>query len=252
VLTNVFAHAHLAALGWAAMMVVGIGYRLLPMTLPSKMPAGRSLYASAILLETGALGLFATLLVRSAWAIVFGLTIVGGLAVFLSHVAWMRAHLAAKPAGAHRIEFGLLHAGSAGLSLVIAIVLGSWLLLAPSSPQSLQVAAAYGVVGLLGFLAQMVVAMEARLLPMVSWFWSYETSGYSVPPPSPHAVRDRTLQAIVFIGWTLGPPALAIGMWESSARWVSLGAWALFVGVAIGTLDNALVVARTFVHERRS
>jgi hypothetical protein len=252
VLTNVFAHAHLAALGWAAMMVVGVGYRLLPMTFPSKMPSGGSLYASAILLETGVLGLFHTLLLRSAWAIVFGLTIVGGLAVFLSQVVWMRGHLAAKPAGAHRVEFGLLHAGSAGLSLVVAVALGCWLLVAPASPQSLQVAAAYGVVGLLGFLAQMVVAMEARLLPLVSWFWSYEASGYSIPPPSPHATRDRTLQAIVFAGWTAGVPALAVGMWQSSSGWVSLGAWALFVAVAIGTLDNALVIARTFVPDRRS
>jgi len=252
VLTNVFAHAHLAALGWAAMMVVGVGYRLLPMTFPSKMPSGRSLYATAILLETGALGLFHALLLRSVWAIGFGVMIVAGLGVFLSQVAWMRRHLVSKPAGAHRIEFGLLHAGSAGLWLVTAIAMGSWLLVSPASPHSLQVAAAYGVAGLLGFLAQMVVAMEARLLPMVSWFWSYENSGYSVPPPSPHVMRDRTLQAIVFIGWTVGVPALAIGMWESSARWVGLGAWALFVAVSIGILDNALVVARTFVHEGRS
>ena len=252
VLTNVFAHAHLAALGWAAMMVVGVGYRLLPMTFPSKMPSGRSLYASAILLETGVIGLFVTLLIRSAWAMAFGLTIVGGLVVFLSQVAWMRGHLAAKPAGAPRIDFGFLHACSAGLSLVVAIALGCWLLTAPTSTSSLQVAAVYGVIGLLGFLAQMVVAMEARLLPLVSWFWSYEASGYAVPPPSPHAMRDRTLQAIVFIGWTVGVPALAVGMWAASARWVGLGAWALFSGVAIATLDNALVVARTFVAGGRS
>jgi hypothetical protein len=252
VLANVFAHAHLAALGWAAMMVVGVGYRLLPMTFPSKMPSGPSLYATAVLLETGALGLFHMLLLRSVWAIVFGLTIMAGFAVFLSQVVWMRRHLVSKPAGAHRIEFGLLHAGSAGLWLVAAVAMGFWLLVSPASPQSLQVAAAYGVAGLLGFLAQMVVAMEARLLPMVSWFWSYEASGYSMPPPSPHVMRDRTLQAIVFIGWTVGVPALAIGMWESSARWVGLGAWALFVAIAIGTLDNTLIVARTFVHEGRS
>src|SRR5437016_991560 len=48
VMTNVFAHAHLAAIGWATMMVVGVGYRLLPMTLPSRMPAGRSTAASAV------------------------------------------------------------------------------------------------------------------------------------------------------------------------------------------------------------
>jgi cbb3-type cytochrome oxidase subunit 1 len=41
VLANVFAHAHLAALGWATMMVVGVAYRLLPMILPAAMPADR-------------------------------------------------------------------------------------------------------------------------------------------------------------------------------------------------------------------
>lgn len=34
-LANVYVHAHLAAVGWASMIVVGIGYRLLPMVLPS-------------------------------------------------------------------------------------------------------------------------------------------------------------------------------------------------------------------------
>src|SRR5262252_1562390 len=61
VLANVFAHAHLAAIGWATMMVIGVGYRLLPMILPSKMPPGRSVYATAALLELGVLGLFTSL-----------------------------------------------------------------------------------------------------------------------------------------------------------------------------------------------
>jgi hypothetical protein len=243
VLSNVFAHAHLAALGWATMMVVGVGYRLLPMTFPSKIPSGRSLWASAVLLESGVLGLFTTLLVRSALTIVFGATVVAGLAVCMAHVVWMRRHLAAKPPGARRIPFGLLHAASAAVSLVAAAAIGITLLVAPVSPGSLQLAAAYGVLGLIGFLAQMVIAMEARLLPMVAWFWAYEASRYQVPPPSPHVMRDRLLQAIVFAAWTVGVPALATGMWAMSARLVTVGAWALFVGVALATLDSVLVVA---------
>jgi hypothetical protein len=116
-------------------------------------------------------------------------------------------------------------------------------LVVPVSPRSLQWAAAYGVLGLVGFLAQMVIAMEARLLPMVTWFWAYEASRYRVPPPSPHVMRDRLLQTVVFGGWTVGVPALALGMWAASARLVSLGAWALFVGVALALLDSVLVVA---------
>jgi hypothetical protein len=242
VLANVFAHAHLAAIGWAAMMVVGVGYRMLPMTFPSRMPVGRSVYASAILLETGVVGLFTTLLLGSPLAVGFAVILVAGIAVFLGHVLWMRRHPVSKPAAAPRIDFGVLHAAGAGASLVAAAAVGLALLVRPASPQMLHAAAAYGVLGLVGFLAQMVVAMEARLLPMVAWFWTYAGNGYRVAPPSPHAMRDRSLQALVFGGWTVGVPALAAGMYWQSAVLVSVGAWALFASVALAALDNVLVV----------
>jgi hypothetical protein len=243
VLSNVFAHAHLAALGWATMMVTGVGYRLLPMTFPSKLPGGRTIYVSAILLEAGVLGLFMSLLLRSAWALAFGIVIVGGLLAFAAHVVWMLRQPAREPAAARRLNFGLLHTASAGVSLSIAIAIGLTLLAIPISPRTLRAAAAYGVLGLVGFLAQMVVAMEARLLPMVTWFWAHADTDYRVPPPSPDAMRDRLLQGIVLAGWTIGVPVLAAGMYLESARLVSLGAWSLFVGVAIATIDNAFVVA---------
>jgi len=238
VLSNVFAHAHLAAIGWATMMVVGVAYRLLPMTLPSRMPAGRSMFASAILLEAGVLGLFASLLFQSAWAIVFGSLIIAGLAVFASHVVGMVRSPAAKPPGAPRIDFAVLHAAGAGVSLAAAAGIGVALLILPASAASLHLAAAYGVFGLVGFLAQMVVGMEARLLPLVTWFWSYERSNFRVPPTSPLTMRDRLLQAFVFACWSIAVPALAAGMFLESAPLVAAGAWSLFAAVAIGTFDN--------------
>jgi hypothetical protein len=242
VLSNVFAHAHLAAIGWATMMVVGVAYRLLPMTFPARMPSGRSIYASAILLETGVIGLFVSLLLRSAWTLYFGLFIVAGLIAFAGHVVWMLRHRAAKPVGLVRPDFAVLHAASAGLSLIAAVVIGVVLLVVPSTPASLHAAAAYGIFGLVGFLAQMVVAMQARLLPTAVWFWAFARSGYREPPPSPHAMRDRTLQAIVFASWTIGVPTVAAGMALESARLVGAGAWTLFAAISIAALDNIGVV----------
>jgi hypothetical protein len=256
VLANVFAHAHLAALGWATMMVIGVGYRMLPMTIPSKMPAGRSLCVSAVFLEIGVLGLFATLLLRSPLTIVFGLMTIAGLGAFAVHVAAMLWRPVPKPVGAHRIDFGLMHAAAAGIWLFAAIVLGVLLLVEPASPRMLHAAAAYGVFGLVGFLAQMIVAMESRLLPMVAWFWTYAKNDYRVAPPSPFSMRDRHLQAIVLVCWTAGVPALAAGMFLESASLVSLGAWPLFAAVALAAIDNAFVVApglrRAHVSEDRS
>ena len=242
VLANVFAHAHLAAIGWATMMVVGVAYRLLPMVFPSKMPTGRSLYASAILIETGVLGLFVTLLLRSAWATVFGALIVAGLIVFLGHVVWMARRPAPRPAAAPRIDFAVLHAAFSGISLVIAAGLGMSLLILPSTPKTLQAAAAYGVFGLVGFLAQIVVGMEQRLLPLFTWFWAYARSDFKVPPTPPLAMGDRTLQALGFLGWLAGVPLLADGMFRASGPLVAAGAWSLFAAVLLATLDTVFVL----------
>jgi hypothetical protein len=246
VLSNVAAHAHLAAIGWATMLVVGVAYRLLPMILPSKMPSGRSLYVSAVLLEIGVLGLFGSLLVRSTASAVFAAIVVAGLASFGVHVVRMQLRRMPRPFGAPRIDFAVLHATSAGVSLSVAMVLGINLVLRPLSARMLSAAAAYGVLALVGFLAQMVVAMEARLLPMAVWFWAYAAAGYRTAPPSPHSMRDRRLQAIVASGWTIGVPLLAVGMFRTSATMVGGGASALAAAMAVATIDNVCVVTRAF------
>lgn len=250
VLSNVFAHAHMAAVGWALMMVVGIGYRMLPMWFPSKMPSGRSLYVTSALIETGVVGLFVTLLFGSRLSVFFGISIVTGLIVFAAHVVWMLCHRVSKPVDAPRPDFAHLHGAAAAAWLAAAAALGITLLVNPTSPLMLHIAAAYGVFGLIGCLSQMVVAMEARLLPMVTWFWAYAASNYRVPPPSPHVMRDRSLQMIVFAGWALGVPALAGGMFRESPRLVGIGAWSLFASVAIALLDSATVVWHAAGHSR--
>ena len=252
VIANVFAHAHLAALGWATMMVVGVAYRMLPMTFPSRMPSGRSMYASALLLESGVLGLIATLLLRASITAAFGIMIVAGLTAFGTRVVWMRRHTVSKPVGAPRVDFALLHAAAAATALAVAAIIGLVLLIRPASPALLRAAAAYGVLGLVGYLAQMVIAMETRLLPMVSWFWAYAASGYRTAPPSPHVMRDRSLQAVVFAAWTIAVPALALGMFVESAVLIAIGAWSLFAGVVVAGLDSGFVVARALTTANRA
>src|SRR5262245_8985880 len=98
------------------------------MTFPSKIPSGRPVWISAVLPEIGVVGLFATRRLRSAWAIGFGIAIVAGLAVFMTQIAWMRRHLAARPQRLQKIQFGLLHAANAAVSLIVAAALGLALL----------------------------------------------------------------------------------------------------------------------------
>ena len=247
VLANVFAHAHLAALGWATMMVVGVAYRLLPMILPAAMPSGPRLWLSAILLQTGVSGLFVTLLWRGPFAWICALTIVGGLAAFLSQVVWMLRRPRPRPPGLRRPDPAVMHAGASFASLAIASGLGVWLTIAEPSTSTLRIAMAYGVFGLVGFLAQIVVGMEGRLLPIFAWYWAYANTGYKGPVPSQHEMPWRHGQELVFVLWLFGVPALAGGLAFDAVPFVSAAAWCLLAATLLDAVNVARILRHAFL-----
>jgi hypothetical protein len=246
VLDNVYAHAHLAAIGWATMMVVGVAYRLLPMVLPAEMPAGRRLWATAVLLETGVAGLFVSLLLRSRAVAVFALVVVAGLATFLSVLASMVRHPKPRPPALKTPDPAILHAVAAMLSLVIAIALGLWLAVMPIGAATPAIAVAYGVFGLLGFLGQMVVAMKGRLLPIFAWYWAFANTGYKGPVEPPHGMPWRPAQLVVVALWWAGVPALAAGLAAGSIVWIRAAAWALLAAAVLDTVQAGYIVRHAY------
>jgi hypothetical protein len=252
VLTNVFAHAHLAAIGWASMMVVGIAYRLLPMVLPSAMPNGRRLWISAMLLEGGTVGLLASLLRRNPFAWIFALTVIAGFAAFFSQVVWMIRRPRPRPPGLRRPDPAVLHAAASFGSLAIAAMLGLWLTIAQPSDATLRVAMAYGVFGLVGFLAQIVVGMEGRLLPIFAWYWAHANSGYKGPVVSQHEMPWRTGQDVVFVLWLFGVPALALGLASDVIPFVGAGAWCLFAATLLESFNAARILRYAFQTRSRT
>jgi hypothetical protein len=237
VLANVVAHAHFAAVGWASMMVVGIGYRLLPMIVPAELPRGRSVYASAILLEVGAVGLFVMLLLRSSWTAVFVAVTVAGFAAFVAHMAAMLRRPRRRPPDLPAIDYALRHALMAFVSLAITIVLGTMLALGEPSELTMQAALAYGVFGLVGFLAQMVSGMQIRLLPLLAWYSAAHraSSPAAIPPMS--LLSAQPFAAAAWLLWLWGVPAVATGFALNAIPLLAAGAVALEAAVLIGALQ---------------
>lgn len=245
-LANVFAHAHLAAIGWASMMVVGIAYRLLPMILPAQMPAGRSLWLSAVLLQAGVSGLFVSLLFRSGMTGLFAALIIAGFGGFFYHVAWMLRRRRSRPPGLRTPDPAVLHAGMAFGSLALAAASGLWLTMMQDAESMLRVAMAYGVFGLVGFLAQIVVGMEGRLLPIFAWYWAYANTDFKGPVLSPHEMPWRTGQEIMLVLWMFGVPALAGGLAFDAVPFVSAGAWCLLAATLLDAVNVAWIVRHAF------
>jgi hypothetical protein len=251
VLGHVYAHAHLAAVGWAAMMVVGVAYRLLPMVLPAQMPAGPRLYVSAVLLEIGVVGLFCVLFFHTRGAWIFAASIVAGFAAFLSQAAWMLRHPRPRPPAIRAPDPAVLHATAAFASLATACGLGVWLSLNDMSEATLPAAVAYGVFGLLGFLAQMVVAMEGRLLPLLAWFWAASAAEPGGSIPSPHDMPWRAGQLLVFAVWLGGIPALAGGLAIYSTTIVAAAAWCLVAATLVASAQLIVILRHAYVRSGR-
>ncbi|MBY0493413.1 MAG: hypothetical protein K2Y23_04310 [Cyanobacteria bacterium] len=246
VLANVIAHAHLAAIGWVSMMVVGIAYRMLPMMLAARPPQRRSMYASAILLQTGATGLFVTLILQSEWVAFFAATTVAGFAVFVAHPVVMLMRRGRPAVHLPSPDYAIRHVFLALGSLAISAVLGMILAVADMSDVTLRLALAYGVFGLVGFLAQVVAGVQLRLLPLLAWFTAARGAADRGNHGSPHAVISPRLAAISFILWLWGVPALAVGFALDGIPLLTAGALALEAAVVIGAIQALRAAQHAF------
>jgi hypothetical protein len=222
------------------------------MVLPAAMPGGPRLWITAVLLQTGVTGLFVTLLWRGQSAWVFALAIVGALAAFFSQVVWMLRRPRPRPPRLHTPDPAVLHAGASLGWLAIASLLGVWLTVAETSPNTLRVAMAYGVAGLVGFLAQMVVGMEGRLLPIFAWYWAYANTGYKGPVPSQHEMPWRRGQELVFVLWLFGVPALAGGLAFDAVPFVSAAAWSLLAASLVDSMNVIRILRYAFLKPSRA
>jgi hypothetical protein len=231
-----YAHAHLAAIGWAVMMVVGLAYRLIPMMVPAAMPAGRSLALSAIFMQTGVIIVVCSLVHDSRWLTAGALAILAGIVSFVVQIARCLSQRRPRPPALPRRDWSVWQAHAAIAWLVVAAALGMTLTFEVIDDARLPLIWWYGIAGLVGFLAQMVAAMQGRLVPLYAWYRATEARGGTLPVESANGLPSAALARIVFLCWTIGVPSLAWGLASQLRPVVVLAAVALLGGVATGGL----------------
>ena len=234
------AHAHLAVLGWATMMIFGTGYRLIPMFLPAAMPSGAGLGISAVLLELGTLGLVASLV--AGWSP--GppvLLVLGACAAFSWCIRRTLGDRRPRPIELPRHDWSTWHTHLALVYLMVASVLGCWL--AFGEPP-IAVTWAYGVAGILGFVSQMVSGIQGRLLPLFGWYRALECRDGVLPRQSAHRLIVPSLALSVFLAWLVGLPVLTIGLMQEHHGAIATGAAALLCATCLSAAHGALIVRR--------
>jgi hypothetical protein len=236
-----YAHLHVAVVGWATMMFVGLAYRLIPMIVPAAMPSGMSLAASAVLIQSGVMVLAWALLHGSSGTAAGALLIVAGLVSFVMHVRRVLRHRLPPPAALPRPDWGTRQTHMALLWLLVAAGLGFYLALPGPGERVVTWGWTYGTAGLIGFLAQVIVGMQGRLLPMHAWYGAFEAAGHKPPARSAHSLVHPGFGRAIFFAWTLGVPALALGLARDVPVLVSAACAVLFAGVVMGGVQTVLI-----------
>lgn len=237
-----YGHAHLAAVGWVAMMVLGLSYRLIPMFLPAATPARGSMAGSAFLLQAGVTILTVALIRRSAWTSAGALLIVAGFISFAVHVRLMLRRRRPPPAALPRPDWATWQTQVALLWLLVAAALGIFLATLGTNRWTVELGWIYGTLGLAGFLAQIVVGIQGRLLPMHAWYRAFERGGRQPPARSAHTLASPALARLIFIAWMIGVPTLALGLASAKIPAIAAAGGILFVGVILNAAQGARIV----------
>lgn len=242
-LAVMFAHAHIAAVGWVTMLVVGLAYRLIPMTLPARMPSGRSIALSAIVLQAGLVTLTVRLVMDSQGLWLGALLISAGIASFAWHVRRMLRHRVPRPPALPARDWSAWQVHAALAWLVVAIATG--LILGIQSPDEHRLSWMwmYGLTGLVGFLAQMVAGMQGRLVPLYAWYRAYASTGV-LPAVSANALPSATFARSIFLSWAAAVPFLAWGLSQANQRAIRVGAVCLLIGLGLGATYMMWMVRR--------
>jgi hypothetical protein len=224
------------------MMVFGIAYRLLPMFVPAARVKGTIPWMSGFALETGILTFFCFTLVEIQLRYLSAVLItIGILLFFISGIQMLRNRKPSPPPEIPRPDFSMLHAPLAFLSLVISVVIGFALFELPPTEKTLQWAFAYGALGLVGFLGQIVIGLKPKILSVFTWYHAFaRSSGSQVPRPVDMPVR--VFQITVFSLWLIGLPLFVGGIVQSSSSIIRPGAALLLVSLILGAIHETIIL----------
>lgn len=220
-------HLHVALIGWALMMIVGVSHRLLPMFLLAHGADTRWTRRSIILLSTGVLVLTAGLslsIVAVQWA---GVALIEcGVGCFL----W-QARSFHKVRVRKALDTGMRFAATALAFMTVSAVLGPLVLAGGIAHQRL--ATAYVVIGLLGGIVLYVIGFFYKIVPLLAWTVRYRGRMGKGPLPTVAEMYSARTAAVQLVLMATGVTLLAAGIGAASSHVTRCGALLFLAGVTL-------------------
>jgi hypothetical protein len=138
-----------------------------------------------------------------------------------------------RPPALPRPDWATWQTHTAFVWLLLATALGVLLSAGGEEPWPLALGWTYGTLGLVGFLSQIVVGIQGRLLPLHGWYRAFEAGGMQPPPRSAHTLASPVLAKWIFLTWLAAVPALAAGLAAGITMLTAAGGALLLAGVCL-------------------
>lgn len=218
-----FGHAHLGIGGFALLMVVALGQRLLPMFLPAVPPSPVAAWGAVGGTAVGAFGLGLSMPFLPRHGPWFAVVLALGVAVFLGSAVRMVLVRKPRPADLPRPDPVAVLIVTALLCLGLALALGLLLAFGVVAAPGAQLA--YGVLALLGCLGSLVLGLGSRLLPLAGWHaaWHDRERQPTAAPTPPRQVGSLKLAWTTAVCWPLGVAVLASAALRGSGSGIAIG-----------------------------
>ncbi len=233
-LANVFAHAHLAGVGWVLAMIFGFQLKLVPTTegSPSSLPIRFAL------LHLGTLGLAASLLLETTpWPYALALAV-----VCFWHALGPAAAFARRRAREWELLALLLVALTAALGVALAL---GWP--EEGSPARGRAQLAYGFLGLFGFMSLSVVTAAFKLFPIFIWKERFQPEFGKSPVPGMKDLPSQPLRVGANVAVFAGSLGTAVAIFFGSSGALTLSTAILAAGIAAFVVNLLRVVRWSFV-----
>jgi Cytochrome C and Quinol oxidase polypeptide I len=237
------AHAHLGALGFFTILIVGVSYKLIPMFTLSEVQSRRRASFSIAFLNAGLVGSFVTILVGSAWKSAFACIVVAGLAIYAVE---LRAIFRARKR--RTVDWGIkyfLTALVVLLPLSLLAVILSWHAL-PFNSFTGQLENLYGFLGFIGLISFAIIGMLYKIVPFLVWFGRYSEHIGRAKVPALADLYSARLQGAGYWTWITGLAVASTGIILSNETGVRIGCGLLAFSIATLMVNVATMLSHFF------
>src|ERR1035437_4253532 len=224
------AHAHLGAIGFFLVLIVGVSYKLIPMFTLSELQNHRRAAWSVILLNFGLAGSFVTILLRSPWKLAFALVIILAMTLYALE---LRAILRARKRAS--LDWGVRYfLTTVGFMFPLSIIAAalSWPGL-PVNAYTMQLENVYGFLGLVGVVSFAIMGMLYKMIPFLVWFGTYSRHIGRAQVPVLAEMYSARLQVIGYWIFLAGLLSTLVAMEFSNPVAVRWGGGLLVASLAV-------------------